>query len=90
MIETETRTEYRITGRFRKDEKRHVVDYSWKWAKEDVERRLKEIEEKEKWQREHKRCKAVQCGMVGISTEYHSDYDLLELRIESREVTKWK
>ena len=89
---TETRTEYRITGRFRKDEKRHVVDglFNHRYDREYAERRLKEIERDAKWEMEHKACKAVQCGMIAIGTEYHSDYDLLELRIESREVTKWK
>ena len=39
---------------------------------------------------EYKKCKAITCGIITVNTEYHSDYDLLELRIESREVTKWK
>lgn len=87
---SECRTEYRITGRFRKDEKRHIVDCSWRWTKEDAERRLRELEHEVQWEMEHKRRKSTTCGMIGISTEYYSDYDLLELRIESREVTKWK
>ena len=85
----ECKIEYRITGRFRKSDKRHVVDSNRKWTKKDAECRLKEIEQNVKWEMEHKKCKPVVCGMIGISTEYHSDYDLLELRIESREVTNW-
>lgn len=86
----ETRTEYRITGRFRKDEKRHVVDFSRKWTKLDAEKRLKELERDVKWEMEHKTQKAVSCGMISVGTQYYSDYDLLDLRIESREVTKWE
>ena len=28
--------------------------------------------------------------MISMGTPYYSDYDLLDLRIESREVTKWE
>lgn len=81
--------EYRITGRFRKDSTRHTVDRNAKWTKADAERRLKEIEAQSKWEMEHKAVKPTQCGMFSIDTPYYSEYDLLELRIESREVSDW-
>lgn len=28
-------------------------------------------------------------GSIGIGTEYYSEYDLLDLEIQSRQVTKW-
>ncbi|HHT96644.1 MAG TPA: hypothetical protein GXZ90_01960 [Clostridiales bacterium] len=82
--------EYRITGRIRKDEKRHVVDSSKKWNLQDAQKRLKQIELKEEYQRKNKKVKAIQSGMISVSTEYHSNYDLLELRIECRDVTPWE
>lgn len=83
------RTEYRITGRFRKSDKRHVVDWNRKWTLADAENRLNEIQKQAEWEMTHKKCKPTTCGMIEISTEYYSDYDLLELRIESREVSPW-
>ena len=83
------RTEYRITGRFRKDDKCHVVDWNRKWTLADAKHRLNEIQKLAEWEMTHKNCKPNTCGMIGISTEYYSDYDLLELRIESREVSPW-
>lgn len=65
--------EYRITGRIRKDEKRHVVDFNKKWTLQDAQKRLKEIEKQEEHQRKNK-----------------SDYDLLELRIECRDIIPWE
>ena len=77
-------TEYRIIGRFPKDEKPHVVDWSPKWTKADAEHRLNEIktrEERAKKRGEHND------GLV--STPYYSDYELLDLKIQSREVSSW-
>lgn len=84
------RTEYRITGRLRCEKKRHVVDYNRKWSKEDVEQRFEEIKEDAEWEMERRQRRSHSCGFVSIGTEYHSDYDLLDLKIESREVTNWK
>lgn len=84
------RTEYRIIGRFRKEERFHVVDRSTKWTKEDAERRLAELKKSAEWEMENKRRKSTQAGSIGISTEYYSDYDLLDLKIQSRQVTPWK
>ncbi len=82
----EYRTEYRITGRFKEDEKRHCVDSSKKWIKEDAERRLKELQQEAEYEIENKKRKVSRM----VSTEYYSEYDLLELRIESRKVSKWE
>lgn len=84
------RTEYRIIGRFRKDEKSHVVDRNAKWTKEDAERRLAELKKSAEWEMENKRRKSTQAGSIGVSTEYYSDYDLLDLKIQSRQVTPWE
>lgn len=79
------RTEYRIIGRFVSDEKPHVVDYSWRWSKKDAERRLAELKAKE--ERAKKRGEHND-GLV--STPYYSDYELVELRIQSRQVGSWE
>ena len=80
------RIEYRVAGRFRGDTKRHCVDGSKKWTKEDAERRLRELQQDAEYEIENKKRKVS--GMA--STEYYSEYDLLELRIESRKVSKWE
>lgn len=82
------RTEYRIIGRFAKDDKPHVVDYNCKWTKAQAENRLKELKEREERAKEKKRYTDSING-IGIETEYYSDYELLDLRIQSRQVTKW-
>lgn len=82
------KTEYRIVGRFAKDEKHHVIDRDPKWTKEDAEKRLKEIVAME--ERAKKRGEHVQtCGCIGISTKYEPDYALVDLKIQSREVSPW-
>ena len=35
--------EYRIVGRFRKDSKKHIVDFNRRWQKQDAEKRLREL-----------------------------------------------
>lgn len=85
-----TRIEYRITGRLRCSKKRHVVDTNKKWTKADVERRFNEIKRDADWEVANRTRKSHSCGMISIGTEYYSDYDLLDLRIESREVTAWE
>ena len=67
------RTEYRITGRFRKDDKRHVVDGNRKWTLDDAKNRLREIQHQTEWEMTQRKCKPTTCGMIGISTEYYSD-----------------
>ena len=84
------RKEYRITGRIRKDKKRHIVDFNKKWTLQDAQKRLKEIELQEEYKRKNKKVKAIQSGIISVSTEYYSDYDLLELRIECRNVIPWE
>lgn len=80
--------EYRIIGRFARDEKPHVVDYSWRYSLEDVERRIKEIVEQEKRAKKAKEYK-IKAGSFGISMEYVEGYELLDLQIQTREVTSW-
>ena len=87
-MKEKTRMEYRIVGRFAKDEKPHVVDYSWKWTLADAERRLRELVEQEKRAKQRGEYKAV-VGSLGVSTPYYSEYELLDLHIQSREVTLW-
>jgi hypothetical protein len=74
-MEQNYKMEYRITGRFRKNEKRHVVDGSWRWTKADAEKRLQELMQESNFEMENKRRKA--------------DYDLLDLRLQSRKISKW-
>lgn len=80
--------EYRIVGRFVKDEKSHVVDHNLKWTLQDAQRRLEELKrevEVAKKRGEH----VSNCGGIGISTPFYSEYELVDLRIQSREVTPW-
>lgn len=83
------KTEYRIIGRFRKDDKSHVVDWNRNWTKEDAERRLDELKRKSEQGMSSKKRTSTQVGMIGVSTEYYSEYDLLDLKIQSRQVTAW-
>ena len=84
-----TRTEYRIVGRFVKDEKPHVVDFNRAWTEADAIRRLKELVAKEELAK--KRGKHVStAGCIGIETPYYSEYELVDLQIQSRQVTSWQ
>ena len=80
--------EYRIIGRFVKDEKPHVLDWNRQWTKADAERRMKEIiSNEERAKSRGKRVDSV--GMLGVETPYYSDYALVDIKIQSREVTAW-
>lgn len=82
------RTEYRIIGRFAKDKKPHVVDYNWEWTLADANRRLNQLIEQEKASKK-RGWHTDKVGSLGISTPYYSEYELLDLHIQSREVTIW-
>lgn len=84
-----TRTEYRIIGRFAKDEKPHVVDRSPDWTKEDAEHRLKELIHEGELEKRHGGSTNY-IGSIGISTPYYPEYELLDLKIQSRQVTSWE
>lgn len=85
------RTEYRITGRFRKNDKRHVVDQNRKWTRVDARRRLAELKEQSEREMASKKRTVMNAGNgIGVSTSYDSDYDLLDLKLESREVSPWE
>lgn len=84
------KTEYRIIGRFRKDEKPHVVDSDRKWTLEDAQKRLMELETTAKLEIERKQRKASACGSFSVSTPYYSEYDLLDLGIQVRQVSPWE
>ena len=77
--------EYRIVGRFRKDSKKHIVDFNRKWKKQDVEKRLRELTEESQKEIERKCIRSE-----GLELEYYSEYDLLDLEIQSRKVSKWQ
>ena len=82
-------TQYRIIGRFAKDTKPHVVDFDSNWTLADAENRLREIRHEEKIEKEQGRT-VTQVGHIGVTTFYHPDYELLDLQIQSREVSPWK
>ena len=48
------RKEYRITGRLRKDERRHIVDFNKKWTLQDAQKRLIELQKEEEYKRKIK------------------------------------
>lgn len=82
------KTQYRIIGRFAKNEKPHVVDWNPKWTKDDAERRLRVIKAEE--ERAKQRGAYIQAaGSLGVSTPYYSEYELLDLKIQSRQVSEW-
>lgn len=83
------RIEYRITGKFRGSEKRHVVDYDRSWTKEQAESRFEELKLKSEYEMNNKCRKAEACGLISVGTPYYSDCDLLDLKLQSREVTPW-
>lgn len=85
----EMRTEYRIVGRFRKDAKKHVVDWNRKWTHSDALQRLAQLKEQSAHEMNAKKRDTEYVGSIGIGTEYYSEYDLLDLEIQSRQVTKW-
>lgn len=85
----EMRTEYRIVGRFRKDAKKHVVDWNRKWTRTDALQRLAQLKEQSTREMNAKKRDTEYVGSIGIGTEYYSEYDLLDLEIQSRQVTKW-
>ena len=84
-----THAEYRIVGRFRKDDKPHLVDWNRKWTYEDALHRLGELQEKSKRNMEREKRDTYFAGSIEVGTEYYSEYDLLDLKIQSREVTPW-
>ena len=78
-----TTTQYRITGIFRVDlptGRRHTVDFDKNWDLDAAQRRLLQIQHEAEAEIESKK---------GKSTEYCNDFDLLDLRIESRQVSPW-
>lgn len=81
-------TEYRIIGRFAKDDRPHVVDWNRKWTKKDAENRLNQLIKREA-EAKKKGYTTDVVGSLGVSTAYYSDYELLDLKIQSREVTQW-
>lgn len=88
----EMRTCYRITGIFRMDlkkDKRHVVDSDPKWDLDAAKSRLSELQKQAQWEIDNRKRKAQAAGSFSVETEYYSDFDLLDLRIESRQVSPW-
>ncbi len=84
----DARTEYRIIGRFAKEEKYHVVDWSPKWTDADAQRRLAELIEEGEREKARGGTTTV-AGSIGISTPYNPDYALVDLKIQTRQVTAW-
>lgn len=87
-----TITQYRITGIFRVDlptGRRHTVDFDRKWDLNAAQRRLLQIQHEAEAEIESKKGKSIKVGSIGVETEYCSDFDLLDLRIESRQVSPW-
>lgn len=81
--------QYIITGRFRKDEKWHIVDGFPPFKDlETAKARLAEIQEREVRERKS-RTRKRGSGIMSADIEYDSDYDLLELQIREREVSSW-
>lgn len=88
----ETMTQYRITGIFRVDlptGRRHTVDFDKKWDRDAAQHRLLQIQQESEAEMESKKCRTQVAGSIGIETEYCSDFDLLDLKIESRQVSPW-
>lgn len=80
-------TEYIITGRFVKDDKPHNLSAIIR-NKAEAERMLNDIKRKEE-QAKKKGKYTDKAGSFLVDTPYQSDYALVDLKILSREVTKW-
>ena len=79
--------QYRIVGRFAKDEEPHTVDFGFKNLQE-AKRRLAEL--KDEQEQERKRGYTVTtAGVIGVRTPYLAEYELKDLKIQAREVTAW-
>ena len=87
-----TKTEYRILGRFAKDSKHHVVRGCAGDRITDISTAkiiLSQIE-REEAKAKKRGAHVSRCGTIGIESPYYSDYELLDLKIQSREVTEWE
>lgn len=78
---------YRIVGRFRSEEKHHVVGGVLNQFKtrEDAESELKRLQDNSEWEMKNKRCKPNEV----FESKYYSEYDLLDLKIQQREISPW-
>lgn len=81
--------QYRIIGRFANEEKFHRVDSDPNWTKADAERRLAEIKRDEENAKRHGGT-YQQAGMIGVFTKWYPEYELVDVKIQSREVTSWQ
>ena len=66
-----------------------LVEVSWEEAIAFTAENLNRIKAQEEWEQKHKQRKSQTCGCIGISTEYYSEYDIVEFRIIERQVSKW-
>ena len=79
--------QYRIIGRFAKDEEPHTVDFGFKNLQE-AKRRLAELKDEQERERRKGYSETVM-GAIGVRTPYLAEYELKDLKIQSREVTPW-
>lgn len=80
-------TQYRVIGRFVKDEKPHLIAggaFEPNLTKEGAEKAIADILKKQELA---KKRGEYSDGLV--STPYYSDYELVDLKIQSREVSPW-
>lgn len=59
-------------------------------SESEAKRRLEELCKKFKLERDTKSCQVDYSSGLGVSTPYDSDYDMMELKIVSREVSNWE
>lgn len=79
--------QYRIIGRFAKDEEPHTVDFGFKNL-QDAKRRLAEIIDGQTRERKVGYGMTT-AGVIGVRTPYLPEYELKDLKIQVREVTAW-
>lgn len=80
---------YRITAHFRKYPKKFVVIPSTRSYSKIVSE-FNRIKREAQYEIENRVRKSVDCGMLSVTTEYYSDYDMVDIKIESRLVSKWE
>lgn len=82
------KTQYRIVGRFVKDEKPHQVAYDPSWSKENAEYELQKIIKQNEIDKQ-RRYSSMKLGAIGVLSPYLPEYELVDLKIQSRQVSEW-
>ena len=84
-----SKTQYLVLGRCRKDTK-FEHQYGWFDTLWEAEQAMERAKRTAKLEHDRKQRSAGSVGGFGVNMEYHSDYDVMEVRIYTRQVTPWQ